>query len=173
LHRSAGHHADPDQVGTPVVQNSARQQEGRAGPGDRLERRRGKMRSQSGKTGRDSGCDRGKRRRPAFAAKEAGERRTEQHETDRRDGSRQAQHPDIDAEDLRRRRDQRHQRRLIDISEIRMPAADQEIQFVALRVVAISGCGMHHGNQDGHEPDDRLPQQCCFHGLDAGSAASQ
>jgi hypothetical protein len=56
---------------------------------------------------------------------------------------------------LRRCCDQRHQRRLIDISEIGVPAADKEIKFIALRG---GGC-MHQTDQDGRHPDDRLARE--------------
>jgi hypothetical protein len=59
------------------------------------------------------------------------------------DRCRQSQHPDVDTENLRGGRDQRHQRRLIDVTKIQMPAASEEIEFVALRVVLTGGRGMN------------------------------
>jgi hypothetical protein len=60
---------------------------------------------------------------------------------------------------LRYRGDQRHQRRLIDISEIGVPAAGKEIKFIALRVVTAGGGCMHQTDQDGRHPDDRLARE--------------
>jgi hypothetical protein len=64
------------------------------------------------------------------------------------------------------RGNQRHQRRLIDIAEIRMPAAGEKIELVALSVVATGGGRMHDIDQDGNHPDDRLAQKCGLHGID-------
>ncbi|MEO6839901.1 MAG: hypothetical protein ABI192_03955 [Bradyrhizobium sp.] len=91
----------------------------------------------------------------ANTAQQPRKRRAEKHQPDRDDGGRQTQQPDVDTEDLRRGRYQRHQRRLIDITKIRMPAADQKIQLVALRIITTGGRRMHQRDQNGDNPDKR------------------
>jgi hypothetical protein len=57
---------------------------------------------------------------------------------------------------LRRRSNQRHEWWLIDISEIRMPAAYEEIKLVSLRVIAARRREMNDGDQQGRKPDHGL-----------------
>src|SRR5208282_6827079 len=53
----------------------------------------------------------------------------------------------------------------IDVSEIRMPAANEKIQFIALRVVAAGGRDMQDGDQKGHKPNDGLASVRSRNGL--------
>src|SRR5262249_41497298 len=65
------------------------------------------------------------------------------------------------------RRNQRHQRRLIDVAEIGMPAAGEEIELVALGIVAAGGRGVHDRSQECGDPDGRLARE-----IDAQRAVS-
>ena len=47
-----------------------------------------------------------------------------------------------------------------------MPPADEKIQFVALSIVAASGCRMNDGDQRGYDPDGRLARAIGLEGSD-------
>ena len=105
------------------------------------------MRRQRREAGRDARRYRGDRCRPRASAEQASEGGANKYEPGGRDDGRQAQKPNIDAKDLRRRGDERHERRLIDIAEIGMPATDKEIELITLRVIAAGDREMQNPDQ--------------------------
>jgi len=82
-----------------------------------------------------------------------------QHQRDGYNRGRQPEHPGALAEHLRCRSEQRDQRRLVDIAEIRMPSADKEIKLVALSVIVASGRRVQDGDGKCDQPHRGLSQE--------------
>ena len=108
----------------------------------------GERRRKGGGRRRERHCDRA-------AVQEFREGRADDDERGRGDRSGQPQQPDVDAKELSRRSDEGRERRLIDVAEIGTPAADDEIELVAHRVVTAAKREMHERRRNRDRRDER------------------
>lgn len=152
LHRETGDQPHSQDVPGAVFENRARQQVSSSGPCDRFECRGRELRTQSHQPRREAGGKRGECFGAWSPTEQTREGCIQQHEPDGGDRCRQAQQTDALAEYLRGCGDQRNERGLIYIPEIRPPPAGEKVQFVAVGVVPALGREMNDGHTTCNEP---------------------
>ena len=152
FHRQPRDEAGPQRRAPVVSDRHAGEPVRNERPCQRFERRRVDRCGEPHQHGREAGGGARAPRCPVAAAEQAREFHDDPHERGRGDDRRQALDPRLRAERVGRCVEERHERRLVNVTECRVPSAHDEVQFVSKEIVAIRHGQMQCGD-DGRQDD--------------------